>query len=80
MNLDMDTETGLLAHRVENDAEMRRRGEDRRVANDRRRGQRRGLFELRALREGLFIDRRRGERRDEPRSGSWWGSWRRASR
>jgi len=78
--MDTDTESLLHSQRDNNEFEPRPRGEDRRVANDRRRGSRRGLFELRALREGLFIDRRRGERRDESRDGTWWGFWRRDPR
>jgi hypothetical protein len=76
----MDTENVLVPDSSDRNSELRRRGEDRRSADERRRGRRRGLFELRALREGLFIDRRRGDRRDEPREATWWGFWRRDPR
>jgi len=47
----------------------RRSGADRRQEQDRRRSAR-GLFELRARREGVSRDRRQQDRRDE-RPGSW---------
>ncbi len=59
-----------------------RRGEDRRAASERRRSAR-GLFELRARREGADTDRRHGGRReDDGEAGvrTWWGFWRRDPR
>ena len=55
--------------------ESRRSGEDRRVDNERRRSAR-GLFELRARREGLVADRRQGDRRGSTGSRSWFAFWR----
>ncbi|MEZ5559308.1 MAG: hypothetical protein R3E86_12310 [Pseudomonadales bacterium] len=59
------------------DSDQRRNGGDRRGAEDRRRSAR-GLFELRARREGIAGDRRRSERRDAPGGRSWFGFWRRS--
>ncbi len=74
----MNTETGVMAVSVCDEATPRRSGGDRRESRDRRRGfsGRRGLFEYRADREGEMRDRRQRDRRDEaPRS--WWSFWRR---
>jgi len=51
----------------------RRSGADRRAFDDRRRSG--GLFEVRARRDGIRYDRRRGERRDQ--RASWLAFWRR---
>jgi hypothetical protein len=55
--------------------EHRRSGIDRRADFDRRRS--RGLFEVRARKERIAYDRRRGERREQKRS--WLMFWRRDS-
>lgn len=60
-------------------AQSRRSGEDRRSDTDRRRGSK-GLFEIRARRDGLASDRRQTSRRNED-SGvkvRWYAFWRRA--
>ena len=56
----------------------RRSGDDRRAASERRRSAR-GLFEVRARREGVVSDRRRHDRRDPERRTlrSWLTFWRR---
>ncbi len=56
----------------------RRSGEDRRSEQDRRRGSK-GLFELRARRDGLASDRRQASRREEDTGAKvrWYAFWRR---
>lgn len=68
----MNTETGMQLSAEES----RRSGEDRREDNERRRSAR-GLFELRARREGVVADRRQGDRRGANGSRSWFAFWRR---
>lgn len=74
----MNSETGLMAVSVGDEAAPRRSGGDRRDSRDRRRGfsGRRGLFEYRADREGEVTDRRQRDRRDTT-GRSWWSFWRR---
>jgi len=56
----------------------RRSGEDRRSDFDRRRGSK-GLFEMRARRDGLVSDRRQAARRGEDNGVKvrWYAFWRR---
>ncbi len=72
----MDTESGVHAVAVD-ESESRRSGDDRR--DDERRRSAKGLFEVRARRQGITTDRRQSERReDAPRS--WLAFWRRDKR
>ena len=71
----MNTETGLQAEAVTED-ETRRSGSDRRAEDERRRSSK-GLFELRARREGMKADRRQKDRRDSASVWSWFAFWRR---
>lgn len=68
----MKTETGFRTADVAQD-ETRRSGSDRRAEDERRRSSK-GLFELRARREGMTADRRQKDRRGPARS--WLAFWR----
>ena len=72
----MDTQSGIHAITVE-DPETRRSGDDRR--DDDRRRIAKGLFEVRARRQGINTDRRQSDRRDET-DRSWFTFWRRDKR
>ncbi|MCZ6618267.1 MAG: hypothetical protein O7E57_09045 [Gammaproteobacteria bacterium] len=58
----MDTESGLHAVPVD-ESESRRTGDDRR--DDERRRSAKGLFEVRARRQGIATDRRQSNRRED---------------
>ena len=68
----MDQKTGFASLPEERPC-SRRSGTDRRAYDDRRRSG--GLFEVRARRDGIRYDRRRGERREQ--RASWLAFWRR---
>ena len=72
----MDKHSGVHAIVVE-DPETRRSGDDRR--DDERRRSAKGLFEVRARRQGINTDRRRSDRRDDA-DRSWFAFWRRDKR
>jgi len=74
----MSTHTGIQALDLA-ELESRRTGDDRRAAVERRRSAK-GLFELRAKREGIAFDRRQNERRDERGGRTWFAFWRRYKR
>ncbi len=76
--LGMDTENGVSAVAVDEPG-SRRTGDERRAESERRRSAK-GLFEVRARREGAATDRRQGDRRDEQSAFSWLAFWRRAKR
>ncbi len=78
----MNTETGLDALTVEvspldsaDDGDGRRSGSDRRAEMERRRGSK-GLFEVRARRQGIVSDRRRNPRREDESPRAWYAFWR----
>ena len=70
----MKTQTGVGAQDFAPEW-SRRSGNDRRASDERRRSAK-GLFELRARREGMTSDRRQGERRGAPAGRSWLAFWR----
>lgn len=72
----MKTTTGMRAEDLAPD-ETRRSGVDRRADDERRRSAR-GLFELRARREGSTSDRRQRERRGSSGGRPWFAFWRKA--
>ena len=72
----MDTESGQHAVPVD-ESESRRAGDDRR--DDERRRSAKGLFEVRARREGIAADRRQSNRREDA-GRSRFAFWRRDKR
>ena len=72
----MDTESGVHAVTVD-ESESRRSGDDRR--DDERRRSAKGLFEVRARRQGITTDRRQSERREDA-ARSRFAFWRRDKR
>ncbi len=72
----MDTESGVHAVTVD-ESESRRSGDDRR--DDERRRSAKGLFEVRARRQGITTDRRQSERREDA-GRSRFAFWRRDKR
>ncbi|TDJ26644.1 MAG: hypothetical protein E2O59_09640 [Gammaproteobacteria bacterium] len=72
----MDTESGGHAIVVD-ESDSRRSGDDRR--DDERRRSAKGLFEVRARRQGITTDRRQSERREDA-GRSRFAFWRRDKR